>query len=202
MNQENSGRRARKTAETRERIFRAAIELFAVRGISQVTVEQITDHADVGKGTFFNYFLNKEAVLNYFGGNQVERLQEAFGRGEIQGTPRERLEQLLDLLACHPSWTKELARGLFIASLSHAHTNQLDERSVWHIHGIVAEIIREGQECGDFRTDISAPEAAHVVFGQHFLALLNWCTGFSEESLVETSRRFVRIGLDGLAARA
>ena len=37
---------------TRERIFRAALKLFAERGVLAVTVEDITEAADVGKGEF------------------------------------------------------------------------------------------------------------------------------------------------------
>ncbi|HLJ42079.1 MAG TPA: TetR family transcriptional regulator, partial [Candidatus Acidoferrales bacterium] len=53
------GRRERRRTETRERIFRAALDLFAERGFMETTVEDITEAADVGKGTFFNYFPTK-----------------------------------------------------------------------------------------------------------------------------------------------
>ncbi len=50
------GRRQRRAAETRVRLFRCALQLFAERGFPNVTVEDITEAADVGKGTFLNYF--------------------------------------------------------------------------------------------------------------------------------------------------
>ena len=57
------GRRQRRAAETRVRLFRCALRLFAERGFPNVTVEDITEAADVGKGTFFNYFESKDHVL-------------------------------------------------------------------------------------------------------------------------------------------
>jgi AcrR family transcriptional regulator len=57
------GRRERRAAETRVRLFRSAMRLFAERGFQNVTVEDITEAADVGKGTFFNYFQSKDQVL-------------------------------------------------------------------------------------------------------------------------------------------
>ena len=51
-----TGRRERRAAETRVRLFRCALALIAERGLANVTVEDITEAADVGKGTFFNYF--------------------------------------------------------------------------------------------------------------------------------------------------
>ena len=60
---ENGSRRERRRDELRERIFQAAIKLFIKQGFFNTTVEQITEVADVGKGTFFNYFESKEHLV-------------------------------------------------------------------------------------------------------------------------------------------
>src|SRR5580704_6170776 len=70
-------RRERRRVETRDRIFRAALQLFAERGYLETTVEDITDAADVGKGTFFNYFPTKEHVLATFGDERVAVIERA-----------------------------------------------------------------------------------------------------------------------------
>src|SRR5580693_7820532 len=67
-------RRQRRSAETRERLFRAALNLFAQKGFGETTVEDITNAADVGKGTFFNYFPSKDHLLLAFGEMQLEKL--------------------------------------------------------------------------------------------------------------------------------
>ena len=68
-------RRQRRSAETRERLFRAALRLFAEKGFAETTVEDITNAADVGKGTFFNYFPSKEHILIAFSDMQLSKLQ-------------------------------------------------------------------------------------------------------------------------------
>ena len=194
------GRRERKAAETRERIFRAAIELFAERGLANVTVEQITERADVGKGTFFNYFENKEAVLAEFGANQVERLNAAVERGEITGTARERVERVLEVLASHPQLTPDLARSLFVTALSRDQLTETEGPRIWHIERLLAEIVEEGQAQGEFCAGTPPKDVAPFLLGIHFLAMLRWCTGFTEQSLPEITSEFLRQALDGLAA--
>src|SRR5260370_8220596 len=73
----NLSRRQRHSAEIRERLFRAALELFAQKGFVETTVEDITEAADVGKGTFFNYFPSKDHILLAFGQMQLSKLEAA-----------------------------------------------------------------------------------------------------------------------------
>jgi AcrR family transcriptional regulator len=70
-------RRERRRVETRERIYRAALKIFAERGYLETTVENITEAADVGKGTFFNYFPTKEHVLATYGEQRVDAIERA-----------------------------------------------------------------------------------------------------------------------------
>src|SRR5437868_15429629 len=69
--------RQRRSADIRERLFRAALQLFAQKGFAETTVADITEAADVGKGTFFNYFPSKDHILLAFGEIQLGKLEAA-----------------------------------------------------------------------------------------------------------------------------
>jgi AcrR family transcriptional regulator len=63
--EEELGRRARKKLANRHALARAALLLAAEHGPDRVTVEQISEAADVSPRTFFNHFASKEhAILN------------------------------------------------------------------------------------------------------------------------------------------
>jgi AcrR family transcriptional regulator len=57
------GRRERNKQQKLERITAAASELFAARGIDDVTTQQIAERADVGTGTLFLYAKTKGELL-------------------------------------------------------------------------------------------------------------------------------------------
>src|ERR1700740_1817220 len=73
-----SNRRERQSLERRERLFRGALDLFARTGVAETTVEDIPNAADLGKGTFFNYFPSKEHILLAFAEMQLGKLRSAF----------------------------------------------------------------------------------------------------------------------------
>ena len=52
-----------KTKEKRDQILKAAEELFASRRYDEITMDEIAQLAQVGKGTLYRYFSSKEALL-------------------------------------------------------------------------------------------------------------------------------------------
>ena len=56
------GRRAQNYRATRARLLCAAYEIMSDGGVDSARVRDITDKADIGFGTFYNYFEDKDAV--------------------------------------------------------------------------------------------------------------------------------------------
>src|SRR3954447_18252274 len=57
------GRRERRKLETRMRLLAAARGLMAERGATAVRINDVTERADVGFGTFYTYFESKDALI-------------------------------------------------------------------------------------------------------------------------------------------
>lgn len=56
-------RQDRRTRSTKRRLLKASRELFAEKGIDLTTIEDITQRADLAKGTFYYYFTDKNEVI-------------------------------------------------------------------------------------------------------------------------------------------
>ncbi|UFQ19670.1 MULTISPECIES: acyl-CoA-like ligand-binding transcription factor [Streptomyces] len=81
------GRRARKVQESRAVMANAAVDLVLDRGLDQVTVEAISERADVSRRTFSRYFSGKEdAVVDTLRADYA-RINTALAARPPQETP-------------------------------------------------------------------------------------------------------------------
>ncbi|MGC2324044.1 MAG: TetR/AcrR family transcriptional regulator [Terriglobales bacterium] len=142
-----AGRRERRRAETKERIFRAALQLFGEHGFSATTVEDITEAADVGKGTFFNYFSNKEDVLGALAEVQLDKYSHAIEAAESGAlSPREALRELWLRLPEEPGRSQALVRSLMVVFLTSSAIREKMSRSLKHGREMLARLFVLAQE--------------------------------------------------------
>jgi AcrR family transcriptional regulator len=169
------GRRQRRSTETRERLFRSALELFAQKGFTETTVEDITEAADVGKGTFFNYFPSKDHILLAFGEMQLAKLESAIEEARRSGEPMPSFLRSLGVrMTQEPARNPSIIRALLLAYLS---TTAVREGTIdlqKRVHALHTQIIQLGQERGEIRNDLPATEIAHVFRQTIFGTLLVW----------------------------
>ncbi|MCA9774801.1 MAG: TetR/AcrR family transcriptional regulator [Myxococcales bacterium] len=57
------------------KLLRAAMEVMGAKGPGSTTIQEITDAADVGFGSFYNYFASKDAILDAL----MDEVVDAFG---------------------------------------------------------------------------------------------------------------------------
>lgn len=74
------GRRERSKLRVRHAIYSSALALFEEQGYVGTTIDQITERADVARGTFFNYFQRKEDLITAWAQNRSHRLRSEIDR--------------------------------------------------------------------------------------------------------------------------
>lgn len=169
------GRRERRSAETREKLFRAALRLFSEHGFVATTVEDITEAADVGKGTFFNYFPSKEHILAHLGEMQVAKMVRFVDAAPASGKPVQQvLYELTQALAEELGRSQAMFRNMLIANLSNQTVRMLMQRYMEGARRKLAELMELGQSRGELRRDLSALELAATFQRSFFGTLMMW----------------------------
>jgi len=197
----SSGRRQRRSAELRERLFRAALDLFAKKGFAETTVEDITEAADVGKGTFFNYFPSKDHILLAFGEMQLAKLEAAIENARRTNVSmREFLRSLPVRMTEEPTRNPAIIRALLQAYLSTTPVRQAMMDLQKRIQALHTQIFQLGQERGEIRNDLPATEIAHVFRQTIFGTLLIWSL-YGDSTLHERIEAAFNVLWSGLAPR-
>ncbi len=182
-------RRARRFIETRERIYRAALRLFSDRGYMATTIEDITEAADVGKGTFFNYFPSKEHVLATFGDQRLASYQRALEQVRARDcTVGDVLCRTVSELATLDKGDARLFRSIFVAHASSDLVCEHFRDRVCEWREIIMEMLRIGQEHGEVRRDCDTRETARLIQQAMMGLTMAWAMN-PDEPLLKTSQQ-------------
>ena len=193
-------RRERRSAELRERLFQAALTLFAKKGFFETTVEDITEAADVGKGTFFNYFPSKDHILLAFSEMQLARLEIVVE--EIRQSPlpmRESLRGLVRRMTEAPIQNPAVVRALLQAHVSSPVIRKEVIRLSNTHQRLIGGLLRHGQERGEVRRDVLAEDIAQALRQMIFGTLLFWSL-LGDVSLTERVEQALSLLWGGIAA--
>lgn len=158
--QESISRRERKKFETEQKLIKAAIGLVSEKGLFDVTVEQITERADVGKGTFFNYFPSKEHLLASIFHSKREQVAMAGDLMREATDVKAALHKFVQFAINEPKRTPQMVQSIFSSSLTNPSVREPFCALVNEARTTVQIALERGQDLGQVRADIQALEMA------------------------------------------
>jgi len=115
-------RNTQRKRKTRSKLMRAAMHLMAESGVKGVTINQITEAADVGFGSFYNHFASLQAIYDAL----FDEMFESHGAAiqcitEAMTDPAERMSAgiryALNRSDSDPAWGRFLLRTGFTVQL-------------------------------------------------------------------------------------
>ncbi|MCC7108282.1 MAG: TetR/AcrR family transcriptional regulator [Deltaproteobacteria bacterium] len=198
-----TGRVEKRKQDTRQRIAHAALELFARKGIDATTIAEISEAADIGKGTFFTYVPSKEDVFVEVGTLILERiaasLQVAAPDAELSAAAM--LERaLMPGIDWHEA-NPPLSRLSMTVMMRQKDALDARDPSIGVLADVLVGIIESGKAAGQFRADADAQAAVDLMLGLYFMGILDWHQrGASPGALKATMSRGLALLLQGLLA--
>ena len=190
----------------RDRLLRAAHDVFAAEGFRGATTRRIAEQAGVNEVTLFRHFASKEALLGAAIESEsmaaIERLK-SFALPIEPNEPHAELTRYLVGVLAGFSASNRAVRTSLAEWGHHPEFNSHLLGPSEHIADSVERYVRAAQERGFIRTDILAPVAAQALLATVF------SHGLQREmspdrfplGLHESVAAYVAIILDGLAPR-
>lgn len=153
------GRRERKRQQTADLLTEKAIELFEAHGYEAVTMEQIAAAADVAKGTLYNHFPVKEALLRHYFHQQIAATAPDVS-ARMARTP-DTIERIRILLRHAANWSERHRR--YWPHYLHYRIANLrgrdEERS--GLEAVFFRVLGDAQEAGRLRADHDIATLVH-----------------------------------------
>ncbi|MCC7119521.1 MAG: TetR/AcrR family transcriptional regulator [Anaerolineales bacterium] len=191
-------RTQKRQKETKERIFRVAMDLFTENGFDNTTVAEITEAADIGKGTFFTYFPTKEAVFKQLGEITMEMIAAAAEEGMEAKQPIALV--LKNTLTASAEWyeaNRPIAQQMVRLNFS----TEPDSPNKRKFLELLTRLILAGQESGELNREVKAQDSA-LVFAAIYFTVVSYWSLTEGVSLREKMNTSVDVVLKGLSARS
>jgi AcrR family transcriptional regulator len=151
----NSGRVERKKEETRQKIMVVAMKLFMEQGIAGTSMEQVAGLADIARGTLYNYFPVKEAIIDEYIKQKFRQANpERIARLQTLPDTRARMLMVLDEVLSGVQAQPEIFESYFVYRIQHMISLQTDESARSGLYSLEAELIELGQRQGEIRADL------------------------------------------------
>lgn len=153
--QKDSPRVERKKEQMREKIISTGMELFRKQGVEKTTMEQIAREVDIAKGTLYNYFPVKEAIID-------EHIKRTFGRQNPERISRlrelpdtkSRVIVLFTQLIKGIESQKEIFEKYLVYRIQSMISFQQDDSAKSGLYLVTRDIIERGQKSGELRNDL------------------------------------------------
>ena len=174
MNGKPGGKRESAKADRRERLYESALSLFRDQGYEETTVDQITQRAGLAKGTFFNYFPTKDAVLRYLATREIGRLSTVITTTNGDASSVGKLKRLMLALAASLEGDRDLVclmfrRGITVPDLL------AGDAGGFSLQSMSALLINQAQRGGEINPDLDPDMLAAALDALYLQQVVRWC---------------------------
>lgn len=171
----DASRRERRKLDVTRRIRRAALELFHEKGYEAATVEEIAERADVAKGTFFNHFPRKDALLLALGEEVLDRIEEQLGPVSAwEGSVDEQVLRFFLAISELAGRDRDLTRVMLIENMRNCWMKTEPDPVEIRFQEALHTILARAAERGELRPHVQIGAAVKLLEALHLSTVVDW----------------------------
>ncbi len=190
-------RTEKRVAKTKKKLLAAALEVFSEYGVDATTIDDITQRADLGKGTFYRHFSDKAEIMSCLVDQAIENLIEKLQKVESVTTIEESLDCIIDVhyrfFLEHQEEFILLFQGRLFLKLDRQITEQMEEpfnRYFEAIENLLSPYVSEKMDLLRIRRFACA--VAGFVFGFFSFAMIGMESEEIETGIKPLRQSFVK----------
>lgn len=203
--EKSMSKREQKKALSRRAILEAAVTLFAQKGVHETSIADIMASANLGLGTFYNYFASKEDILMELLKNIVADIEDRHTHLREEARDMAVVLEELILYTAELLSRNRFVMPLFLRAAEHAAAvsapaapaERAERPTAPAFKELFKNIIEGGQKSGEFRSDIPAGVITEM-FHSLFQAAAFSTLGLRFEENIRLKTRLI---IDGMKAK-
>ncbi len=184
--------------ETKGRIVASAWKLFFEQGYENTTVDDIIFDSETSKGSFYHYFRGKDELPGTLSMLFDEKYEE------LKPRLREDMHAVEKLIFLNHELFTMIDNCISLDLLARLFASQLTTRGEKHLldrnrtyFKLLRSIIKEGQEKGEIRSDMSVNEIVNSYAMFERAMMYDWCLCSGEYALARYAAQMMPMFLEG-----
>lgn len=186
---------SRTAQKTKNKLMAASLSLFKERGFDSVTIDEITQKAEVAKGTFYTYFGTKsDIIVDSFW--EIDNFYDVYSSRNLSRS-KTAGDKLLAFTRAQMRYVRDAVGNanlkiLYANQALQSDSNKMITNTNRKWHSIIKKIILEGQSSGEFREDLDADRLTQLFNRSARGVFLDWCVQDAAFDLVKEGVAVVR----------
>ncbi len=190
--------REEKKRKVKTKIYANAMRLFAEKGFDNTTVTEIATLSAVSRGSFFNYFRHKEAVLIFHASQYFDDLEKDIVKKMSVKPPLEVIYCLTDRFAIFAQENRHLVIPICFELLNPNSDRSKHAFLSLAIVPLIKQNLESARAQGQIRQDYSSERLSRTVANSIFLSTLYWANYHPERCIRKELKISLDLCLDGL----
>lgn len=183
-------------AETRKKLVEAAKNIICVKGLTNTSIDEITEACGVSKGTFYTYFKRKEDIVYELSDKMFDEILS--NAQEFEGTITEKLENYMIHFSRYIEQGSLKLAQEWIKNVADPDISDVGAKKLKKDISAVKELIQAGTENKELKQDTPIEDISNTITDLLYGQMLCWALSSGSYSFEERTKTFCKIYLSTL----
>jgi len=191
--------REKAAAETRKKLLKTGQKLIMKKGLSNVSVEDITNAAGVAKGTFYTYFKRKEDIVCEICREPFADIAKCFRESKEPSIEKKLAVYFNDFMTEVQRYGINICREWLRDVITPANVTDAKDTQKWQYDTkTLLDMLNFAVKNGELKKNTPTETLTHIIISQMYGMMLCWCMSDEEFNPHDWVQKFCKLQLNNI----
>lgn len=191
--------REKAAAETRKKLLKTGQKLIMKKGLSNVSVEDITNAAGVAKGTFYTYFKRKEDIVFEICREPFADIAKRFCDSKEPSIEKKLAVYFNDFMAEVQRYGINICREWLRDVITPANVTDAKDTQKWQYDTkTLLDMLNFAIKNGELKKNTPTETLTHIIMTQMYGMMLCWCMSDGDFDPLDWTQKFCELQLNNI----